>query len=128
MYDGPLSGGYTPEHRFFGGEHKFTDMTEPFTSKDSIKGKRAKPTADDSDNNGVQEVSAAVGTKCPQPMMVSYGAPNPEYIFTIIMLVPTKPVQASEVKRVCLARAGTALFCIAHAVSGIEHAEVSFAL
>jgi hypothetical protein len=52
-------------------------MTEPFTFKDPIKGKRAKPTADDLDNNTMQEVLAAAGTKCAQPTTVSYGAPEP---------------------------------------------------
>jgi hypothetical protein len=46
----------------------------------------------------------------------------------IIMLAPPKLIKASEVECVCLARADTALFCIAHAISGIERAEVSFAL
>jgi Cu/Ag efflux protein CusF len=51
-------------------------MTEPFTSKDPSKGKRAKPTADDSDNDSVQEMLAAVGTKCAQPTTVSSGTPE----------------------------------------------------
>jgi hypothetical protein len=51
--------------------------TKPFTSEVPTKGKRAKPIADDSDNDGVQEVSAPVGTKCTRQMTVSYGAPDP---------------------------------------------------
>jgi hypothetical protein len=51
-------------------------MTEPFMSKDPSKGKCAKPTADDSDNDSVQEMLAAVGTKCAQPTTVSSGTPE----------------------------------------------------
>jgi len=55
-------------------------MTEPFMSKDPTK--RAKPMADDLDNNSVQEVSAAVGTKCTQQTTVSYGVPEPRKYFS----------------------------------------------
>jgi hypothetical protein len=54
-------------------------MTEQFTSmsKDPIMGKRAMLTADDMDNNNMQAVSTAAGTKCTQQMTVSDGAPEP---------------------------------------------------
>jgi len=55
-------------------------MTEPFMSKNPTK--CAKPMANNLDYNSVQEVSAAVGTKCTQQTTVSYGAPEPQKYFS----------------------------------------------
>ena len=58
-------------------------MTKQFTSmsKDPIIGKCVNPMASNLDNNSMQAVSTAAGTKCTQQMMVSDGTPEPGICF-----------------------------------------------